>query len=331
MKSKTLFALLLPLTLIGTACGHKPGEKGRHAGHVVFVDNKPRGWLGVSIDDVTPKLARKKNLKVEEGVYVTNVEGDSPAERADLREGDVIVEYDGKKIYDNNDLIDEVRKTKPGSEVSINIVRDGDKKTLKATVGKMPREPRVFSFNVPPVPRIHVEPRISIHKESMTYGLMLQELNRQLGEYFGAPGGRGLLVKNVKRNSDAEKAGFKAGDVIVKVGKKAIEDFDDYRRALDDFKQGEKADIEVLRKGKTEKLTITIDERERDLSIHHFDSDDDVIIDLLPPEGGARFRKEAEHLKREMEKMKDDLHDGIIDLKNKLQKEIGRIRESINV
>ncbi len=293
MNTKNVATLLVLVLLLATAllaCGHSSERQSSHS-TVVFIDNKDRGWLGVSVDDVTPQLARRKNLKVEEGAYVTGVTSDSPAENAGIKEGDVIVEYDGKKIYDNNDLISEVRRTKPGTEVNIAVVRDGDKKILIVTVGKMPREPRGYSFNVPPVPRIHVEPHISLMRSSTLYGLTMEDLNRQLGEYFGAPNGRGVLVKSVKRNSEAEKAGFKAGDVIVKIGKESIADVDDIWDVLREYKDGEKAEFEVLRKGATQKLTLTIDE-DHDFSFHRFNMghnwDDDVVIDLYTPEEGGK-------------------------------------------
>lgn len=338
MNTKNVTTLLVLVLLLATAllaCGHSSERQSSHS-TVVFIDNKDRGWLGVSVDDVTPQFARRKNLKAEEGAFVTGVTSDSPAENAGIKEGDVIVEYDGKKIYDNNDLIGEVRRTKPGTEVNIAVVRDGNKKILKATVGKMPREPRVYSFNVPPVPRIHVEPHISIMRSSTLYGLTMEDLNRQLGEYFGAPNGRGVLVKSVKRNSEAEKAGFKAGDVIVKIGKETIADVDDIYHALDGYKDGEKAEFEVLRKGSTQKLTLTIDEAsERDFSFHRFDMghdwDDDVVIDLYTPEEGAKLRREADRFKREMEHFKEELHDKMIELKDKIRKRIGNVRMSVSV
>jgi serine protease Do len=349
MNTKGMLLLLaLPLAAITTACLHAEvhrygtqacghsGEENRSKATVMFADNKERGYLGISVDDVTPKLARRKNLKVEEGVYVQSVEEGSPAETAGIKEGDVIVEFDGKKISDNNDLISEVRKTKPGTEVSIAVNRDGDKKTVKATIDKSPREySSSYSFPSPPkAPRIHVAPRISIKRESAMYGLTLEELNRQLGEYFGAPNGRGVLVKNVKRSSDAEKAGFKAGDVIMKVGKDEVTDVDDIWSSLDEYKKGEKAEFEILRKGTKQKLSLAIEQRDDDLGLYRFDfdgDDDDVIIDLLPRERRSEFHRETENLKRNLEKMKEDLHDNMIELKHRIMKRIDRVRVGVNV
>ena len=87
MKSRLYFSLvtfLLPLALVGTACAFKGGEK-RTRGTAMFVDSRERGRLGVGVEDVTPKLARLKDLKAEHGVYVSHVEADSPAETAGVK------------------------------------------------------------------------------------------------------------------------------------------------------------------------------------------------------------------------------------------------------
>ena len=318
MKSRLcliLFTFLLPLALVGTACAYKGGEKKRNT-FVTRVDFRERGKLGVAIEEVTPKLARRKNLKVEEGVYIVNVETDSPADEAGIKEGDVIVEFDGKKVSDNSDLVDEVQKTKPGTEVTIGVLREGEKRMLKATIAKA-REPRVARF--------------SVVRGGALYGLSLEELDKQLGEYFNAPNGKGVLVKNVKRSSEAEKAGFKAGDVIVKVGKETIADMDDIHDALEEYKEGDKAEFEVLRKGATQKFTLTVDERARGLSLREFDQDIDAELDILLPDEGFHFHHESNRLKHELERMKESIHEHMINLKNRLKYELNRIRVSVNV
>jgi predicted metalloprotease with PDZ domain len=325
-------AISVFLSVTSLACGRYAGQDApRSSDFVVLASDKDRGYLGINVDDVTAKLMRKKKLLTDEGAYVVDVVEDSPAEAAGLRDGDVIVELDGKKITDASDLTREVRRTKPGSEVALTVFRDGEKKILKATLDKAPRTS--FSFNTP-LPRIHVAPRISLLHESAMYGLMLEGLNRQLGEYFGAPNGQGVLVKSVKRNSDAEQAGFKAGDVILKVGSDDVSEVDDVWRSLDDYKEGEKVEFEILRKGTKQKLSLTMKEDERDMSIHrfHFDgNDDDVIIDLFTPEDRHEFHRGLEKLKRELELLKHDLHDNMIDLKSRLKKKIERVRVGVNV
>ncbi len=324
----SLLTFLFPIALVDTACAFKGDEKNKRTR--VVVDTKERGRLGVAVEDVTPKLARRKNLNVQEGVYVNDVETDSPADEAGIKEGDVIIEFNGKKVVDNSDLIDEVRKTKPGTEVTIGVLRDGEKRALKATIAKA-REPRVYSFSTPSLPRAPIAPHISIVRGGGMYGLSLEELNKQLGEYFNAPNGKGVLVKNVKRSSEADKAGFKAGDVIVKVGKETIADIEDIHDALEEFKEGDKAEFEVLRKGTTQKLSLVVEEKPRRLSLREFGPDIDIDLDLLPPDEGVHFRHESEDWKQELRRMKDALHRQMIHLRDKIKYELNRIRLSVNV
>lgn len=326
MKSIVLIAFLFSAIFTNTACSIRPGdEKERTRSTYVYVSDKDRGWLGVSIENISSGLVRKKKLESRDGAYVRNVEEESPAEAAGIREGDVITEFDGKKIYDSSDLIDEVRSTKPGKEVFVTVLRDGEKKSLKVTIDKAPRSLTIVP-RAPVAPRFRIEPPLSLMRSSVLYGLTLENLNKQLGEYFGAPDGKGVLVKSVKRDSEAEKAGFKAGDVIVRIGKESIRRIDDIHYALEDYKSGDKADVEVLRKGSTQKLSLTIPERERDLSFRYFDSDD-VIIDLVPHEDHDRFREEMQELREGLGKMKLDLKDSMKELKMKIRD--GRI--SVNV
>lgn len=344
MKANRMFLLtmlLVPLAVTVFACGHRPDDETAQIvnTHVVRASDKNRGYLGVSVDRVTPKLARKWDLKVSEGVYVAAVTSDSPAEEAGIKEGDVILAYDGNNVYDNSDLISDVRRTKPGTDVQITINRNGEQRSIKATIGKIPREPRMYSFNIPTPPRMRIAPHISWNNTSTIYGLTLEKLSRQLGEYFGAPDGRGLLMKNVKRGSKGESAGFKAGDVILKIGNDLVDDVHEALGILREFDEGEKAELEVLRKGKKEKLTITIDEdNERELSYRWQENDGDAIMDLIPLEEGIHFRHEADRMKREgeklkrnLERMKDHLHDGMIDLREKIRREVDRIRTSVDV
>ncbi|MEO8167232.1 MAG: PDZ domain-containing protein [bacterium] len=329
MKSRmlfVLFAIFLPLALVGTACAFKGGEK-KSRGTIAFVDSREGGWLGVSIEDVTPKLARRKNLNVEEGAYVNNIEPASPADQVGIVEGDVIVEFDGKKVRDSGDLIEAVRKTKPATEVPVVVLHDGEKRTLKPTIAKAQRAPKVFSFSHPIPPHMPIAPRMLMWGR-MIYGLSLEDMNKQLAEYFNAPNGKGVLVKSVESSSEAEKAGFKAGDVIVRVGKETIAAVDDIYDVLDGYKEGDKAEFEILRKDATQKLSLAINDKEEGLSFRKFRGDDDELIELRKE--GLHFRHESNRLKLELERMKDSIHDRMIELKNKLKYEFNRIRVSVS-
>jgi predicted metalloprotease with PDZ domain len=252
----------LPLAVGNAVCGHQPEGKAK----VVHVSAKDRdgAWLGVAIQDVTKKLAEKKGLRSKEGAYVTEVVDESPADSAGINEGDVVVEFEGKSIATADDLMKAVTKTKPGTEVTVGIMREDQKKSIRVILGTPPRrrEIRVVVPHIPPVPPIR------FHQGSSLYGMRVMKLSDQLGEYFEAPSGKGVLVERVKKGSSAEKAGFKAGDVIARIGKKAIADLDDIWQAMEDYKDGEKVDVEIVRKGTRKTLTLEADESELGRGMH---------------------------------------------------------------
>lgn len=243
--------------------------------------NQRGGWLGVSIQDITSKMAKKKNLKNEDGAYVSDVLDDSPADSAGVKEGDVIVEFNGKTIDDAGDLLHAVQKSKPGTKTTIVVIRDNDKKSLAISVGKPRRNNHSSGFAfAPPVP-----PRMPLFGESRRWGLQLSELNEQLGEYFGAPHGRGLLVEQVEKKSSGAKAGFKAGDVITKVNKNSVEEFRDLSDTLDEVETGDKVEVEVIRKGTSTTLTVEIEDKDDPPSSFNFHFENVPDLEGFQPEG----------------------------------------------
>lgn len=306
--SKLLVVTCALALLAGTTIAHAPGEKYVYAGGS---DKSESGWLGVSIQDMTRRLARSMKVKTEEGALVNEVVKNSPADSAGLEEEDIIVEFDGKAIYDARDLTRAVQRAKPGTKAGIVVIRKDQKKTLTATIGKPSRRerPGALAFTVPPVPRIHV------FSTRAAYGLTLRDLNEQLGEYFGAPGGRGVLVEEVEKESAGEKAGFKAGDVVVMAGKQTVEDARDLIDVLEDREEGEKVDIEVIRKGSRTSLALTVEEesghrwhrfdrRPRSESFKEFDFD----FDFDELEGlDEKINMELDRMRPELERLREEL------------------------
>ena len=264
------------------------------------------GWLGVSIQDITPKIAKKKDLKNEEGAYVNDVVEKSPADSAGVKEGDVIVEFNSRKIDDADDLLRAVQKATAGSKTTIVVMRGSEKKTLSIAVGKSRRKSfnQGFAFATPHAPHM------AIFGKSGMWGLRLSELNEQLGEYFGAPDGKGLLVEQVEKKSSGEKAGFKAGDVITKVNKSSVEDFRDLNEAAEDAEDGDKIEVEVIRKGSTKVFTVEIEETDIEPSSFNFhfenlpggDMMSDFDMDAIPHGDLENLKM---HVRRSMPDMRD--------------------------
>lgn len=283
---------------------------------------------------MSARLAREMSQKTESGALVRSVTEDSPAEKAGLKEDDIIIEFNGKKVEDSDDLVNAVHDAKPDASADIVVVRDNERKTLKATLGEMPEREEHVMVTPPHVP---VPPRMKqfeIFRGAGGYGLMLRTLNRQLAAYFGAPNNHGVLVEEVRKRSAAEKAGFKAGDVIIKIGSESIENTDDVFSALDDFKKGDKANIEVIRKGDHTTIPLEIDRDARgstgrEFPIFRNDGSSWNWDDQWRPgfdnewrfdENG--FRMKMQELGKELRQMGKTLRDDMIGLRDRLQREL---------
>jgi serine protease Do len=245
--------------------------------------------LGAMVSDVDVKSATP-------GVKVDEVHSDSPAEKAGLRAGDIVVDYDGERVRSARQFTRLVQETPEGRSVAIGIMRDGKKQTVKATpeAGRMTwnfgpdvdralreaeRGMRNFHFEIPPDfhefrfddrDRDNREPRRFEYRVPQEFrvpvpgygfgrgrlGVTVQSLTDELEEFFGAKNG-GALVSSVSRDSAAAKAGIKAGDVIVSINGNAVSDSGDLMNALEDI-TGE-ATIVVLRDKKEMTLKATID------------------------------------------------------------------------
>jgi membrane-associated protease RseP (regulator of RpoE activity) len=314
--------VLLPIALTGTSCAlsqegpERTDQQRKH--RTVVVHGSRRAWLGVSTEDLTAKRAQELKLTSEHGAVVRDVVDESPAESAGIKEGDVIVSFNGKEIVDADGLVDAVRSTDPGTVVTITVIRKGEKATLNATLGRFPRipEPPVVNLRVPHVPAV---PQFRFWSGSAHAGMSLLALNHQLGEYFEAPDGEGVLVERVNRKSAAEKAGFKAGDVIIRIGKKSIADVGDVRRALDRYDGGEKAECEVLRKGK--RITLSLEIEETNTPAHEGRFWRGEIEELEDPEVefDQGFRDEMHDLESRLRSMHQDIRESTRDVRRDIR------------
>jgi len=186
----------------------------RSAGHVT------RGWLGVLIQKITPELAEHLGLEDELGALVSNVVPDGPAEKAGIERYDIIVEFDGTPIEDLSALPLAVAETPVDKKVSVVVVRDGKRKTLRAKVGELDQ------------PELSKLARGS-ERGPAEFGLVVQDLNSELAERLGLDTTNGVLITSVAPGSPADDAQLRRGDVILEVDRSEIEDVDDLRAQLD--------------------------------------------------------------------------------------------------
>ena len=179
-------------------------------GHVI------RGWLGVGIQEVTPELAKLFDLKEKKGALVAQVISGSPAEKAGIEQGDVIVEFDGKEVVDSKDLPRIVASTSVGKAVTIKLSRNGKVLERQVKVGEM--EEKVEVAKAPS------------HK---SLGITVQNLTPEIAKGLGLEKETGVVVTRVEAGSPAANAGIQIGDVIREVNRKPVKDVEDFVQKIE--------------------------------------------------------------------------------------------------
>jgi len=179
-----------------------------------------RGWLGVVIQNVTEDLAQEFGLPEPEGALISQVEKNTPASRAGLKPGDIILYYNGKKIKNIGELRNMVALTKPGTWVKIVVIRNGHEKTFRVKIGEL------SSANT------HFVPRGITHKLLQELGFNVQNLTPDLAEQFGYKLGQGVLISQVKAGSPADQAGLRPGDLIMQVNRHRVHNVRQFFKAL---------------------------------------------------------------------------------------------------
>ncbi len=237
------------------------------------------GWLGVTPEEVSADRAKELKLSAARGVYIGEVEKDSPAEKAGLKSGDVITEFNGQRVEGVAQFRRLVRETPSGHTVSITVWRDGKSQTVSATLGDGEGQFRAQFNRVMPRMNLRVAPMPAMPRmpdmENFTYnltpgmggnfmvtsrtpmlGISAEDLSGQLGSYFGAPDGEGVLVREVNSGSPAEKGGMKAGDVITKINGDRVKSLSEMQAKLRDKREEKTIQVTVLRKGTETTLTV---------------------------------------------------------------------------
>jgi serine protease Do len=209
-----------------------------------------RGWLGVTIQELTPELSQKFGLKNGKGALVGDVAKGSPAEKAGIKRGDIILEYDGRKITDVGNLRNMVSQSKVGKEVSIIIARGGKEYTIKAVIAELPKDlSETAPGSVPEEPGF----------EGLS-GLTVMDLSREIARQLGLhKDEKGVVVVRVETGSQAEEAGIRKGDVVQEVDKKKIDGLNDYNKAVSGVRSGDPVLLFVNRGGKKFYVTVRAD------------------------------------------------------------------------
>jgi C-terminal processing protease CtpA/Prc len=225
------------------------------------------GWLGVQIGDVDAQKVKELKLPAERGVVISEVEKDSPASKAGLQANDVITECNGQRVESAAQFRRMISESLPGRTAQLTVWRDGRAQTLSATLGSgRDRIDRVFTMVGPHEPLLggrtfsFAMPEVFASTRAPMLGINAEDLSGQLGSYFGAPGGEGILVREVNTGSPAEKAGMKAGDVITKVDNESVSSLEQLREKLRAKRESKTVSIGVLRKGSAVALNVEIEQ-----------------------------------------------------------------------
>jgi membrane-associated protease RseP (regulator of RpoE activity) len=268
VNRKTLAGAIILLTSAMTFASTPPGTWAGYSSEDFFGEGS---YLGVDTRDVTPDLLADLKLKEEHGVEVTMVDQDAPAGKAGIKERDVILTMNGTAVESVEQLRRMIHEVPAGRVVALGLSRDGQPLTVKVQLAD--RRSASASFNpgnysyhfetptIPPMPELppmnDMPVSVVVVHSSMRSGLMVENLTPQLGEFFGAKDGQAVLVRSVEKGSRAEKAGFRAGDIITKVNGKGICDAGDFSRALRSQKES-KTTITILRDKKEQTITLTL-------------------------------------------------------------------------
>jgi serine protease Do len=192
-----------------------------------------RGWLGVSIQPLTPELANGFGLKDVKGVLISDVVQDSPADKAGITAGDIITEFDKKKVDTPQDLQKVVANTPPGKGVPVKVWRDKTEKTLEIKIGDTPDENVALK---------------STNKSKSLLGLEVRPLTPDIARQLNLRAQEGVLVFSVEEDSAAGEAGLQRGDVIREVNRQRVRNVQDFERATKDVKEGDRVTV-LLQRG----------------------------------------------------------------------------------
>ncbi|MEW8683237.1 MAG: DegQ family serine endoprotease [Candidatus Thiodiazotropha endolucinida] len=192
-----------------------------------------RGFLGIMIQPLTPELAESFGTKYQKGILVTEVSEHSPADRAGLKQGDLIFKLDGKNVGNVGDFRNRISLTSPGSKVGLEIIRNGKAKTIEVTVGELSEQSAAGSNT----------------KTTEELGLTVQTLDKKLAESFGTNTTQGVIVTNVSPGSIAAMAGIDAGTVITQVNRNPVRNAGEFEKRINEGRSQRQVLLLVMKGG----------------------------------------------------------------------------------
>jgi len=315
---KNLFILgfIVP-TFLFSACS----DKSEH----IHISYKSKVWLGVEVKNISER--RLDNLKLDSGLEVITVYKDSPAEKAGLEEEDILLKINGESLDDIGEMMDIISETKVDDKIKITYLRHGKEQESQAIMSN--KKKNVFVWKAKHNQREHF---VSDEKPAWL-GVSTENLTEQLRQYFNVPEHQGVLIKEVHKDSPAEKSGLKAGDIIIQAGKSEIEDSRDLKRAIDRYDAGEEVEVKVIRDKVEQVINVTLEEGKGRFR-HHFSFEPeryeiyapDIEIEIpemnieIPEIDLETLRELEEEMREEFEQHSDQLNEELQELNEELKK-----------
>lgn len=210
-----------------------------------------RGWLGVTIQNLSPELAKEFGLKRAAGALVTEIFKGSPAEKANLKRGDVLLSVNGKNINNVESLRNLIAQSKVGSTAKLNILRDGKNIVIDVTIAEFLKEV---------VQAMTQEPEEELPQEENEFaGFSVMSLTKNIAKQLDiSKNERGVVIVKVEPFSVSEEAGLKKGDVIQEINKKKIDNLSDFNKVLKNIREGDTVLLFVNRNGSKFYITLKV-------------------------------------------------------------------------
>lgn len=272
LRKSFVFILLSMLACVAASAQDAPQPDEERARRVLELAYTGGGsYMGVEVREISRENFAEMGLREVRGVGIARVIKDSPAEKAGLQPGDVIVRFNGEVLNSRRQLTRLISEVAPDHKAVLTVVRGGAEMEIPVTIGRRP-VPRLFTGNFEP-PKIEmpegewpeVETVIPRGKADGTYiwrmssdrsiGVGVSPLTDQLAKYFGVPAGHGLLVNRVSKDSPAERAGLRAGDVIVEVEGRQVKGTGDLIRSIYEKKEGG-VNLTIIRDKRRQTVTV---------------------------------------------------------------------------
>lgn len=211
-----------------------------------------RGWIGVGIQELTPELAKSFGLKDADGALISSVNPGDPADAAGLKQGDIIISFDNKKITEMNDLPRIVAGAAPGKSVPVVILRDGQEKTITLKVGAKSDEEAFAEADT----LSEKEP-----KPDKRLGISVQSVTPEMAKKLGLPDTEGVVIMSIRPDSPAGLAALRRGDVIKEVNRKPVRNLSEYKKTMAALNKKDSVLLLIKRGNSTIYVILTVKEK----------------------------------------------------------------------